>query len=155
MCELKWTQPSIFSSRYELRSGDTVVGALNVHGLFRPSATGQSQDSAWTFEPEAARRGSIVVRARDSFHELAVFEIGASDRGGLLRFGDGRALTFTSDFWKGRAEFQTLSGDPLIRFRTHGMLRLSATVQILARARQMSELSWLAMLGWFLIVGYL
>jgi hypothetical protein len=131
------------------------VGSLNVQGLFRPSATGESPNGAFGFDPDTAKPGSIVVRARDSYEELARFEIGATDRGGLLCMADGRALIFNSDFWKGRAEFQTLSGDLLIRFRTRGTLRLSATVQILARARQMPELSWLAMLGWYLIVGYL
>ncbi len=153
--DLKWTQPSIFRLRYELRSPERVVATLHLHGLFRPSATGQSSDESWIFEPDGRRPGMILVRTRASFRDEAVFEIGATHKGGLLRVTDGGAYVLSSDFWKGRAEFQTLSGEPLIQFRTHGALRLSADVQVLAKARQMLELSWLAMLGWYLIVGYL
>jgi len=153
--ELKWTRPSIFRSRYQLWSPERIVAELNIHGLFRPSGTGQSSDGSWIFEPDGRRPGMLLVRTRVSFRDEAVFEIGTTHRGGLLRLMDGRAYVFSSDFWKGRAEFQTLSGEPLIRFRTHGTVRLSADVQIFARTLQMPEVSWLTMLGWFLIVGYL
>ncbi len=153
--ELRWVQPSFFRSQYELHSAGRCVATMRVRGMFRPSATGENADGSWTFEPFGPAPGKFVVRARGSYSELAIFDLGLSDHGGVLQLSDGRALFLRSDFWKGRAELQTLAGEVILRYRYHGVLRPSADVEVLGKGKQMPELSWLLMLGWCLIVGYL
>jgi len=77
-----------------------------------------------------------------------------SSCGGILRTPDGQALVLQSNYWKGCAEFQTPSGEPLIRFRYRGLFRPSADVEILGKGKRLRELPWILMLGWCLIVGY-
>ncbi len=153
--DLRWVRPSVFRSQYELRSVDVCVATMCMRGLFRPSATGESADGCWAFEPVGPAPGTIVVRARDSYCDLAVFELGLSDHGGVVQLSDGRALFLRSDFWKGRAQFQTLAGEPLLCYRFRGMLRPSSDVKIVENGKRVPELPWLLMLGWYLIVGYL
>jgi hypothetical protein len=150
---LRWMKPGLFGRHYELRSSDRCLATLSIRGLFRPEAIGEAGRESWIIEP--LEPGKIVVRTRHSFKEAAVFDMSLSDHAGILRFEDGRTLMLSSNFWKGSAEFQTLSGDPLIRYRFHGLVRPSSEMEVLSEGSRMPELSWLLMLGWFLIVVYL
>lgn len=78
-----------------------------------------------------------------------------SDHAGILHTSEGQVLILNSDFWKGNAEFQTPSGEPLVRLRFRGIFRPSAEVEILGNGKHLNELPWILMLGWYLIVGYL
>jgi hypothetical protein len=149
--ELCCVKTGVFDSRYEIRSRDRCIATLRLSGIFRPTVSAENDDGAWFFEPE---KRSIVIRSQDSLRELATVDLSLSDHAAILRFPDGRALVFTSDFWKGHAEFQTPSGDPVVSFRFHGLFRPSAGIEVLERGRQLPELSWLLMLGWSLVVGY-
>jgi hypothetical protein len=150
--ELSCVKTGLFNSQYEIHAGDRCIGALRLSGLFRPTVNATTNDGAWFFEPGER---SVVVRSQHPLRDLATVDLSFSDHGGILRFPDGRALIFSSDFWKGRAEFQTPSGDPVVRFRFHGMFRPSAGIDVLEGGKRLPELSWLLMLGWSLIVGYL
>lgn len=150
--ELSCAKTGFFNSQYEIHAGDRCIGAFRLNGLFRPTVNATTDEGAWFFEPEER---SIVVRSQHPLRDLATVDLSFSDHGGILRFPDGRAFIFSSDFWKGRAEFQTPSGDPVVRFRFHGMFRPSAEIDILEGGRKLPELPWLLMLGWSLIVGYL
>ena len=150
--ELSCVKTGVLNSRYEILSGDRCVAAMQLSGLFRPTVSATTEEGAWFFEPEER---SIVVRSQHPLRDLATVDLSFSDHGGILRFPDGRVLIFSSDFWKGRAEFQTPSGDPVVRFRFHGMFRPSAEIDVLEGGSKLPELSWLLMLGWSLIVGYL
>ncbi|TSA16962.1 hypothetical protein D4R75_12725, partial [bacterium] len=146
---------SVFGNQYELRSADRCVATLSIGGFFRPTGQGDGIDGCWAFEPLDGGTRKIVVRADKSFRDVAVFDMSLSDHAGILRTSEGRVLILNSDFWKGNAEFQTPSGEPLIRFRFHGLFRPSAEVEILGEGKYLRELPWILMLGWCLIVGYL
>lgn len=150
--ELSCVKSGFLDNRYEIRTGDRPIAALQLSGLFRPTVSATTDDGAWFFEPVGR---SIVVRSQHPLRELATVDLSFSDHGGIVRLSDGRAFLFSSDFWKGRAEFQTPSGDPVVRFRFRGWFRPRAEIDILERGRQLPELAWFTMLGWALIVGYL
>ena len=152
---LRWAKQNFFSSRYELCSDGRCVATMHMRGLFRPTATGVGPDGSWMFEPVGSAPGKIVVRPRDSYREEATFDLSFSDHGGILRLASGGALVLSSDFWKGRAEFQTLNGEAVVRYRICGVIRQSAKVEVLDQGKTMAELPWLLMLGWCLVVGYL
>ena len=151
----RWVKSSLFGSRYELRSAGRWVATLTVSGFLHPSGHGEGVEGCWAVEPLERDSGKIVIRANDTFQEVGVFDMRFSSRGGILRTSDGQALVLQSDYWKGCAEFQTPSGEPLIRFRYRGLFRPSADVEILGKGKCLRELPWILMLGWCLIVGYL
>jgi hypothetical protein len=151
---LRWVKPELLGNQYELRSSERTLGTMTIRGFYHPSATGEGADGCWTIEPLGSGTGKIVVRNSDSLCDVAVFDMSFSDHGGMLRIPDGRVLVLQSDFWKGFVEFQTPAGEPVIRFRFHGLLRPSAEMEILGEGRRMTELPWILMLGWCFIVGY-
>jgi hypothetical protein len=152
---LRWVKSGVFGNRYELQSDDRCLARLTVSGFFHPAGYGEGIGGCWEVEPLERDSGKIVVRANESFQEVGVFDMSLSSRGGILRTPDGQALVLESDYWKGRAEFQTPSGEPLIRFRYRGFFRPSADVEILGKGKCLREFPWILMLGWCLIVGYL
>jgi hypothetical protein len=152
---LRWVKSCIFGQRYELRSSDRRLATLAIKGFFHPVGEGDGSEGNWVLEPLDRESGTIAVRSGDSFQEVGVFEMAFSGGGGILRTPDGQIFVLRADFWKGRAEFQTPSGEPLIRFRYRGLFRPSADVEILGKGKHLRELPWILMLGWCLIVAYL
>jgi hypothetical protein len=152
--DLRWVQPSVLKMRYELRSANQPIARMHFEGLLSSKATAESADGCWTFERAGTSQGRIVIHVCTSRRDVAVFESDARDRGGTLSLPDGRRFTLTSDFWKGRGEFLTEKGEPLVRFHFHGVIRQGATVDILAKAARLPELPCLLMLGWYLNVAY-
>lgn len=149
---LTCVKKGLLDSRYELRSGGRLLAELSLQGIVRPSASATSDDGAWFFEPEGR---AIVVRSQDRLRDVAVVDLSFSDHGGILRLPDGRTYLFFSDFWKGRAEFQTPSGQPVIRYRFRGLFRPHAEIEVLDAGKTIPELTWVVVLGWSLIVGSL
>lgn len=152
---LRWVKSGFFGSRYELLSGGRCIATLSLRGFSQPAGRGTGFDGCWAFEPLNGGTGKIVVRADRSFRDVGVIDMSLSDHAGILRTSEGHVLILNSDFWKGKAEFQTPTGEPLIRFRFHGLFRPSAEVEILGEGNNLRELPWILMLGWCLIVGYL
>ncbi len=63
----------------------------------------------------------------------------------LLRVGNRVAVSY-------RLEFKTESEEALLRFKSAGLIHLSALVEIQREAIGLAELPWMVMLGWYLIV---
>lgn len=152
---MRWVKPSMFGNEYELRLAGRCVATLTVSGFFHPAGHGEGVGGCWAVEPLQRDSGKIIVRADKSFRDVGVFDMSLSDHAGILRTSEGHVLILNSDFWKGSAEFQSPTGEPLIRFRFHGLFRPSAEVEILGEGKCLRELPWILMLGWCLIVGYL
>lgn len=152
---MRWVKPSLFGNQYELWTDGHREATLTVNGFFHPVGCCEGIGGRWIVEPLRRDTGAIVVRSMDSYSEVGSFTMGLSAHGGILRTHDNQALILESDFWKGRAEFQTPSGEPLIRYRYRGLIRPSAEVEILDKGRHLQGLPWISMLGWCLIVGYL
>jgi len=72
--------------------------------------------------------------------------------GGTLELPDGRKFPATTNLWKINLEFKTEAGETLVRFKTSGLVHLSATVEIQPDAAVLSELPWVIMFGWYLTV---
>jgi hypothetical protein len=152
---MRWVKPSLFASQYELWSDEHRAATLTMNGFFHPAACAEGIGGRWIVEPMKRDTGTITVRSMESYAEVGSFVMGLSAHGGILRTLDHGALILESDFWKGQAEFQTPDGEPLIRYRFRGWIRPSAEVEILDKGGQLQGLTWIPILGWYLIVGYL
>jgi hypothetical protein len=106
----------------------------------------------WTFKRVGFWRTRVTVRADGAEENLAVFEPATWSRGGTLHLPGGRTLQATTSFWKSTLEFQAPGETVLVRYDTHGLVRLEADMTIMPEAVRMPELPWIAMLGWYLIV---
>lgn len=149
---VRWEQPSAFKMEYELRAGQEVAATLRFRSSFGSFATGESADGCWTFKRVGFWRTRATVRVCGAEEDLGAFRNNAWTGGGVLELPDGRSYPANTSFWMTGYEFTTAGGAPLLRYHSGGLLKLSATMEILAEARSIPELPWMALLGWYLYV---
>lgn len=149
---LEWVQPRALKMEYELREGEEVVATLRFRSSWGSFATAESADGCWTFKRVGFWQTRATVRPCGSETEIASFRQGTWASGGTLEMPDGRKFPVSTNFWQTRYQVQTESGEPLITYKTHGIVRLEARMEIAPQAAGMPELPWIAMLGWYLAV---
>lgn len=152
--ELKWVQPDGSKMEYELRTGEgEVVAALRFRSSFGSFATATSADGTWTFKRVGFFQTKATIRAARSEADLAFFENNTWKSGGTLQFADGRKFLANTNFWETQLDFSTESGDPLISYkRIGGIIHLSSVIEIHPLTKNIPELPWMVMLGWYLIL---
>ncbi|HWM91609.1 MAG TPA: hypothetical protein VN493_12655 [Thermoanaerobaculia bacterium] len=150
--ELRWNQPRAPKMEYELRAGEELVATLRFRSSWGSFATAESADGCWTFKRVGFWQTRVTVRPCESEAEIATFRQGTWSAGGTLELPDGRKYLASTNFWQTQYEIQTESGEPLIRFRTGGVLRMTAQMEIEPMAAELPELPWMAMLGFYLAV---
>lgn len=97
-------------------------------------------------------RSERRFRSCGSDVDIAMFRNNTWSGGGSLELPDGRKFLATTNFWQTSFELKTEADETLVRFKTRGLLHLSATVEIQPDAAAMPELPWLVMFGWYLVV---
>lgn len=150
--ELKWTQPGALKMHYELHAGDELAATLRFRSLFGTLATGESADGCWTFKRAGFFQTRVTIRVCGEETDIAVFKNNAWSGGGALELPDGRKMLATTNLWQSNLEFKTESEEALLRFKSAGLIHLSALVEIQQEAIGLAELPWMVILGWYLIV---
>ena len=150
---LQWTQPSMLKGSYELRAGDDLVATLNFRSMWGTLTTAESMDGCWTFKRVGFWQNKATVRLCSSDQDLAVFTNNTWTQGGTLDFAAGGTYKATTNFWMTNYEFQSESGEPLVRFKYGGFFRLSAEVEILPAAVTLEHLPVLVLFGWYLAIN--
>jgi hypothetical protein len=151
--ELKWVQPHAVKMEYELHAGDVVAATLNFRSSFGSYATAMSGDGSWTFKRVGFWQTKVTVRSSGTETDLAIFRNNTWSGGGTLEFPDGRKYLANTNFWSTKYEFRTEAGEALISYKKiGGMLHMSSGVEIHTLAKDVSELPWMVLLGWYLTV---
>jgi hypothetical protein len=150
--ELKWQQPKAWKMQYELRADDELIATLRFRSSFGSFATAESADGCWTFKRVGFWQTKATIRACGSDNDIAVFRNNTWSGGGTLELSEGRKFLATTNVWQTNFEFQSETGQILVRFKPGGFVHLSATVEIQTDAAGVPELPWIVMLGWYLTV---
>lgn len=151
--ELKWVQPNALKMEYELRTGDMVAATLLFRSSFGSFATAASADGSWTFKRVGFWQTKVTIRASGAETDLAVFKNNTWGGGGTLELPDGRKYLANTNSWASQYEFKTETKEALISYRKiGGMLRMSSGVEIYPLAKDIAELPWMVLLGWYLTV---
>jgi hypothetical protein len=149
---LQWSETSLLKAHYELTSGDIQIATLRFRSVWGTFATAQSADGCWTFKRVGFWQTRATIRPCDGEEEIATFQNNTWSGGGTLLFPDGRQYLANTNFWQTQYEFKTPTGESLIHYRNRGVFRSSAEVTILPQAKELEELPWMVMLGWYLII---
>lgn len=149
---LTWTQPGALKKSFELRLGDEPVATLEFRSIFGSFATGESADGCWTMKRVGFWQTRATVRPCEAEMDIAEFKDKTWSNGGTLTLADGRQFHATSSFWKSRLAIHDEGERELLVIQPRGLIHLSASVEIKAKARKMPELPWMLMLGWYLTV---
>jgi hypothetical protein len=150
--ELEWMQPSAWKMEYELRAGDELIATLRFRSSFGSFATAESADGCWTFKRVGFWQTRVTIRSCGSDMDIAMFKNNTWSGGGTVELPGGRKILATTNLWQTNLDFKTEAGATLIRFKTAGLVHLSAKVEIQPDAAGVPELPLIAMLGWYLAV---
>jgi len=151
--KLKWVQPHALKMEYELRDGDMIAATLRFRSSFGSFATAESADGTWTFKRVGFWQTKATVRASGAEADLAVFKNNTWSGGGTLELPDGRNYPANTNFWATQYEFKTETGEALVSYRKiSGMLHMSSETEIHPFAKNVAEMPWMVMLGWYLTV---
>jgi hypothetical protein len=151
---LRWTQPSTFKREYELRAGDEILATLRWQKPFGSLALAESADGTWTFKRSGFFSPKVTVRVLGSETEVAVFKPGWTGTEGMLRFSDGRSYQWLKpSFWISEWALANDGGEPLIHFNPEfALFKQAAAVKIEPGAVPIPDLSFLTVLGWYLLI---
>ncbi len=151
--ELKWVQPHASKMEYEMRSGDMVIATLRFRSSFGSFATAASADGTWSFKRVGFLNTRVTIRANGSETDMAIFKNNTWSGGGTLELLTGKKYTVNTNFWETRFEFKTEMGDTLIKYeKIGGFLHLSSKTEVNSIAKNIPEMPWMVMLGWYLTV---
>jgi hypothetical protein len=151
--ELEWVQPHALRMEYELRAGDAVTATLHFRSSLGSFATGTSADGSWTFKRVGFWQTQVTVRPSGQEIDLAVFKNNTWSGGGTLELPDGRKYLANTNFWASHYEFKTEADEALISYKKiGGILHMSAAVEIYPAAKDLPEMPWMVLLGWYLTV---
>lgn len=153
--DLKWEQPSAIKMEYALYPGesDELVATLKFRSSFGSLATAESADGCWTFKRVGFFQTRITVRSCASDAEIASFRNNTWTSGGVLELPDGRSYPASTNFWKTKIEFLSSSEEPLVEYRKiGGFFHYSSYMTIHPAAAAITELPWMAILGWYLAI---
>ena len=151
--ELKWVQPHTLKMEYELHAEDEVAATLRFRSSFGSLATADSADGCWTFKRVGFWQTRVTIRACGAETDIATFKNNTWSGGGTLEFPDGRMFRANTNFWQTKYEFKNEADETLFGYRNiGGMLHSSAGVDIQPGAARISEIPWMVMLGWYLVL---
>jgi hypothetical protein len=95
----------------------------------------------------------VTIRESGSETDLGVFKNNTWSGGGTLELADGRRFPADTNFWATKFEFKTEAGEALIRYsKIGGFLHASSQTEIHTAAKDLREMPWMVMLGWYLTV---
>lgn len=152
---LKWQQPSGWSRKFELRSADTLVGAMEFQSAFGSLAEAAVSGQTWTLKRQGFFSPRATIRRAGSEEDMAVYVPRWTGTKGVLTFKDGTSLQLTcTSFWGGEWAWLDANDNVLVRFHNRGFMRHGADVEVEPGARDRSDLPILLLAGWYLLFLY-
>jgi len=149
--ELKWQQADTWGKNYELVSPDgEIVARLVRPSWWKEYTEVDAPGMRWSFERKGLFRQRIVIKAVATGDEPARFDCSLS--GGTLTFADGRVYHWKSgNFWGSKWVWTTPDDQPVIGFRSGGILRFTGELELSQVAAQTDSLALMLFLGWYLV----
>lgn len=138
---------------YQLSAGDDLVATLDWATSTGSLATGEAADGSWTFKRVGFFRPAITVRDRGGPNDLAVMRK-VKGVGLAMEFAAGPRFTWAPTRERRReVAFHDASGTRLIGFLPRSKrFKSFAEVTLADEARQLREISILAIIGWYRLV---
>ncbi|GAB4519422.1 MAG: hypothetical protein OHK0046_28260 [Anaerolineae bacterium] len=150
--DLKWVSKGSFKKNHELRTSDDEVVAT----MIQPSAWSnrvevEAPGNRWSFERKGFWQQYILIQSVGTGSEPARFTY---RKGGALEFPDGRVFHWKNNFWGNKWAWTTADDEPVIGFKTGGLLTLNGEVRVDEDSSDLKALPLLMFLGWYLINLY-
>lgn len=158
------TGPFLWEGRWEyaLRSGEAVIGTLQIAKDIGMSALGQSADGQWRFEKNWFPFQKVTVRPVDFSNEVAVLRNRRIEKRAALEFPYGQVYYWkATNFWLNQHLFTNRLGEPVLHFKRSSNPftamavpkgKSTGVMEMEQSARYLPEISLLMLLGCYLTI---
>lgn len=153
--DLKWIKPDVIKKEYVLLGKKSVIAVLSFQNPFSFFATAESADGKWIFKRVGIWKPKVTIREIRSEVDLGVFKNITREGEGTLELTDGTQYNLRNhtDAVPSHFSFECASGEALISYgRFDWFLSLSSHVEIHPIAKDVSEMPWMVLLGWYAII---
>ena len=151
--ELIWAPARTAKRTYELRVDDHILATLSQPSAWRQNRVAVSADGRWSFARVGFFRQRLVIADADTGAEVASMSSQDWKRQGTLTMPDGRRYEWRNgSFWGSKWAWLDESGQPVMHFKQFGSFRLQCAVVIEPQAASDPRLTFLAALGWYLML---
>lgn len=138
---------------YELRDDDVQAARLIFRNSLSTLAIAESADGLWFFKRVGFWQNRTIIRDANTDQELGLFNNNTWKGGGTLEVPGERIYYAGTNFWTTHYDFSTETGEVCIEFQNiGGMVHLSSEVSIHPLAKEIPELPWMVILGWYLTI---
>jgi hypothetical protein len=150
---LEWRQTSVFHRDYQLCSGDRQVAGLTFRSALGSLAEAGLGGERFTFKRTGFLSRVVTARREGGEENLAEFRANWCGNKGELRLQSGDVLGFRATSMWGRSwELSGPAGGALLTFRSRGVMRHGAEVEVDPAARERADLPLLLLLGWYILL---
>ena len=147
-----WKQPKLMEPAFELRFSEEILGTLRFKNSFGSLAEGTMAEGKWSLKRLGFLKTHVTIRQADDQRNVAVYFNNTWSQGGTLELPDGRKYQANSNFWHSQFEFTDMQENPILRFTNIGGFKLHAQLEILPLGKDLTEIPWMVLLGWYLAV---
>lgn len=148
---LQWAQTGTWSSRWELRHGDSIFATVQCKSIWDTAWSIDFANASWLLR--ARWTGTLEARTPGGEAVLARYKPGVFS-GSIVRPGLPDLRVKSGGFFRPYAEIQTGEQFPLVRYRIgNGFTRFEAQVEIEDAARSLGGLELLLGLSWAGVVA--
>ena len=134
-------------------ANDEVVATLRWRKNVGSAAVARCPDGTWTFKAAGFLNPRVTIRLPSSDYDFAVFRPGNTGTGVLEAIAEQRFQWRCVSFWQNSWAFFNNEGDRLLTIRPDtNAAKISGTVTIESKAAAHQEISYLIILGWYLLV---
>lgn len=159
---LNWIQPKTTHQFFELKSNEYLFGTLQFPKSVGSLAVAESLEGKWTFKRVGFFSTRITVRKSGDENNIAIFKPNLMASSGVLEFSDGKKFQWhAANFWETKFEFKDVKEETVVRFRSgieepklKDWFKTQARVEIPEQINDLTELSIMVLLGWYLIVAF-
>ncbi len=149
---LQCVQPSMWKLKYEIRSGEEVVGTVHFPKALSRKAEAESADGRWIIEDKGIFRQKLFVSQASDQKPVAeyVFQAFGVNK---IRLSEVRVLRFKRNFWKREYTLTTDMNMPLLKVKEGVGLKGEFDVILDRRAESTVELPWLFFLVMYIAIS--
>lgn len=157
---LSWMQPKTTQQLFELRLKDKLFGTLIFPKSVGSLANAETSEGKWTFKRVGFFSTRITVRKNGEENDIAAFKPNLMATTGVLEFSNGKKYQWhAANFWDTKFEFKNAEGETVVTFRSgvddpkfKDWFKTQARVEIAENNNNLTELSIIILLGWYLII---
>ncbi|MEJ2613924.1 MAG: hypothetical protein P8Z35_03110 [Ignavibacteriaceae bacterium] len=147
---LKFTQPSVWKTYYELKSDNEILGTVKKIKKFGFQLEINIFKNKWIFYRPSFWRSEIAIRQSGYTLPYAKYKGGKFKQHGMIELPKGGRVKIVFKAFKKDYELQDSSGQVLVKLADKVKFRTSVDISIIKRSELIDKYPWVLILAWYI-----